>query len=185
MIFIDLKKAYDRVPRKIMWWILEKKEVTKKYIELVKDMHDKAITFVKTTIRETNEFLIIIYLYQRFVLSSYLFILVIYELTKYIQDDISWYMSFADDIVLIDETKSKVNAKLEVWRETLKSKSFKISKTKIEYIKHNFSKNRNINEEIVKIASQEVLRSKKCKYLGSIIYHEGEINENVNHKVKV
>ena len=33
-----------------------KKGVTKRYIELVKDIYDKVITIVKTTIRETNKF---------------------------------------------------------------------------------------------------------------------------------
>ena len=51
------------------------------------------------------------------------------ELTEHIQDDISWYMLFGDDIVLINETKSGVNAKLEVWRDALKSKGFKICRT--------------------------------------------------------
>ena len=51
-------------------------------------------------------------------------------LTRYIQDDIPWCMLFADDIVLIDETKAGVNAKLEVWREALESRDLKISKNK-------------------------------------------------------
>ena len=61
--------------------------------------------------------------------------------------------------IQIDETKSGVNAKLDVWREVLESKGFRISRTKTEYVKCNFSKNRNINDEIVKIASQEIRRS--------------------------
>ena len=156
MVFIDLEIAYDRVPREVIWWVLEKKGVTKRYIELVKDMYDRAITIVKTTIGETSEFPITVGLHQGSALSLYLFALVMDELTKHIQDDIPWCMLFVDDIVLIDETKSRVNAKLDVWREVLESKGFKINRTKIEYIKYNFSKNKNTNEETVKITSQEI-----------------------------
>ena len=99
------------------------------------------------------------------------------------RDDIPC-MLFADDIVLIDETKSGVNAKLDVWREVLESKGFKISRTKTEYIKCNFSGSRNTNEETVKIASQEIRRSEEFRYLGSIIQQEGEIGEDVNHRVQ-
>ena len=35
------------------------------------------------------------------------------ELTRYIQDDISWCMLFADEIVLVDETAIGINTKLE------------------------------------------------------------------------
>ena len=113
-------------------------------------MYDKTITIVKTMIKETSEFPITVGLHQGSVFSPYLFAPVMDELTKHIQDDILWCMLFADDIVLIDETKSGVNAKLEVWREALESKGFQISRTKTEYIKCNFSRSKNTNEETVK-----------------------------------
>lgn len=53
-----------------------------------------------------------------------LFSLMMDELTRSIQDEVSMCMLFADDIVLIDETRNRVNARLEVWRYTLKSKGF-------------------------------------------------------------
>jgi len=42
-------------------------------------------------------------------------------------------MLFADDIVLIDEYTEGVSTKLELWRDTLKGKGFKLSRTKTEY----------------------------------------------------
>ncbi|XP_060178365.1 transcription factor ORG2-like [Lycium barbarum] len=44
-----------------------------------------------------------------------------------------------DDIVLIEETRSGVNAKLEVWRQILESKGFRLSRTETEYLDCEFS----------------------------------------------
>jgi Reverse transcriptase (RNA-dependent DNA polymerase) len=41
MIFIDLEKAYDKIPRNIMWWALKRKLVPTKYVTLIKDMYIK------------------------------------------------------------------------------------------------------------------------------------------------
>ena len=39
-------------------------------------------------------------------------------------------MLFADDVVLVDESRTGVNRKLELWRRTLESKGFRLSRTK-------------------------------------------------------
>jgi hypothetical protein len=49
MIFIDLEKAYDKVPRNVIWWALQKHKVSSKYITLIKDMHDNIVTSVQVT----------------------------------------------------------------------------------------------------------------------------------------
>jgi hypothetical protein len=55
MVFIDLEKAYDKVPRNpscgvlcrsVMWCALEKHKVLTKYITLIKYMHDNVVTIV-------------------------------------------------------------------------------------------------------------------------------------------
>ena len=48
-------------------------------------------------------------------------------------------MLFADDVVLVDESRAGVNSKLELWRRTLESKGFRFSRTKIEYMMCDFS----------------------------------------------
>ncbi len=48
-------------------------------------------------------------------------------------------MIFADDIVLMDETRDGVNRKLKLWRSTLELKGFKLSRTKTEYMHCKFS----------------------------------------------
>ncbi|XP_070050175.1 uncharacterized protein [Nicotiana tomentosiformis] len=60
-------------------------------------------------------------------------------LTHHIQGEVPWCMLFGDDIVLIDETRDGVNERLEVWRQTLESKGFKLSRTKTKYLECKFS----------------------------------------------
>lgn len=49
-------------------------------------------------------------------------------------------MQFAYDIVLVNETKAKLNVKMELRRRTIESQNFKLSRTKIEYLENKFSK---------------------------------------------
>ena len=53
-------------------------------------------------------------------------------------DEIPWCMLFADDVVLVDESRTVVNRKLEPWKHTL-SKGFRLSRTKTEYMMCDFS----------------------------------------------
>ena len=63
---------------------------------------------------DTDDFPIRIGLHQGSALSPYLFALVMDEVTRDIQGDIPWCMLFADDVVLVDESRTGVNQKLEL-----------------------------------------------------------------------
>lgn len=84
MVFIDLEKTYDKVPRDIIWSVLERKGVTKGYIDVVKDMYEGAVTNIRSPIGETSKFPITIGLHQGSALSPYLFALIMDELTRHI-----------------------------------------------------------------------------------------------------
>ena len=51
-----MEKAYDRIPRNVMWWALEKHKVPLKYITLIKDMYDNVVTSVRTSDGDTDDF---------------------------------------------------------------------------------------------------------------------------------
>uniref|UniRef100_A0A0A9CY62 Reverse transcriptase domain-containing protein n=1 Tax=Arundo donax TaxID=35708 RepID=A0A0A9CY62_ARUDO len=82
MVFIDLEKVYDKIPRNIMWWALEKHKVPTKYITLIKDIYDNVVTSVRTSNGDINNFPIRIGLHQGSTLSPYLFSLMMDEITR-------------------------------------------------------------------------------------------------------
>ena len=73
-------------------------------------------------------------------MSPFLFAIVMDELTRAIQDEILWCMLFADDIVLVDETRAGVNANLELRSQIIESRGFILSRTKTEYMECKFNK---------------------------------------------
>jgi len=84
------------------------------------------------------------------------------ELTKGIQNELSWYMLFTDDIILSDETREGVNHKLKQLRHILESKGFRISRLKTEYLHCCFSGREVEREEVI----IDGIVPKKFKYLG-------------------
>jgi hypothetical protein len=73
-VIIDLEKAYDKIPRNVIWWALDKHKVPTKYVGPIKDMYNNVVTSVRTN-EDTNDFSIRIGPHQGSTLSPYLFVL--------------------------------------------------------------------------------------------------------------
>lgn len=83
------------------------------YTRVIKDMYDRD----KTRVRTVGGVSVVMRLHQGSTLSLFLFALAMDALTCHIQGNVPWYMLFADDIILIDETRDYANERLEVWRQ--------------------------------------------------------------------
>ena len=154
------------------------------YIGAIKYMYIGARTSVRTSAGDTEVFPIDIGLHQGSSLSPFLFAIMLDELTKEIQDEVPWCMLFADDIVLIDKTSAGLSSELEQWRHTLESKGFIVSRSKTEYLKCEFSGVVG-SGEVVTMGGVAIPRVEKFKYLGSIIEQNIDINEDINHRIRV
>ena len=76
MVFVDLEKAFDRIPRDLIWWCLRKKGVPEEYVNIVQDMYRSGKTQVVTQNGETEYFPIEVGLHQGSALSPLLFIII-------------------------------------------------------------------------------------------------------------
>ena len=84
-------------------------------------------------------------------------------------------MLFADDVMLVDESRTGVNQKLKLWRETLEFKGFKLSRTKTEYMRCEFDSTIR-EEEDISLEGQVVPRNDTFRYLGSMLQGDGDID---------
>jgi hypothetical protein len=150
---------------------------------LIKDKYDNVVRSVRTSDRDTNDFSINIGRHQGLALSPYLFALVLDEVTRDIQGGIPWCMPFADDVVLVDESRTAVGQKLELWRRTLEAKCFRLSRFKTEYMKCDFSATTQ-EEGDVRLDGQVVPKKNTFFYLGSMLQKDGDIDEDVSHRIK-
>jgi len=93
-------------------------------------------------------------------------------------------MLFTDDIVLINETKDGLNDKLEKSRRTLESRGFRLSRPKTKYLRCEFNGVEG-NGGDVTLGGEVIPKVDKFKYLGSIIEKKGDIDYDINHRIRV
>ncbi|XP_057540781.1 uncharacterized protein LOC130818636 [Amaranthus tricolor] len=107
-----------------------------------------------------------------------------WKISKTIRETVSWCMLFADDIVLVAETKEEVKNELEEWREVLESKGLRISLTKAEYLRCDFSGIPPNGEPEVSTGEEVVTSTAKYRYLGLIFQSSVEIVGDVTHQIQ-
>ena len=135
MVFGDLEKAYDRVPRDLIWWSLRKKRIPEQYVAIIQDMYQDSQTRVNTRCDTTEYFDIEVGLHQGSALSPLLFIIVMDVLASDVGTHLPWGLLFADDLALCAESNVEVEEELEKWRRVLEENGLNISRVKTKYLR--------------------------------------------------
>ena len=161
-VFVDLEKAYDRVPREELWYCMRKSGIVEKYVRLVQDMYEGSETVVRCAVGTTESFNVKVGLHQISALSPFLFAVIMDRLTDEVRREPLWTMLFADDIVICEETREEVEQRLESWKYALERRGMKVSRSKTEYLCINGGN----DDETVKMEDAKVPRVKEFKYLG-------------------
>ncbi|KAK3575637.1 hypothetical protein QTP86_031594, partial [Hemibagrus guttatus] len=169
-VFVDLEKAYDRVPREELWYCMRKSGVAEKYDRVVQDMYERSRTVVRCAVGQTEEFKVEVGLHQGSALSPFLFAIVMDQLSEEVRQESPWTMMFADDIVICSESREQVEENLERWRLALERRGMKVSRSKTEYM----CVNEREGSGTVRLQGEEVKKVQEFKYLGSTVQSNGE-----------
>ncbi|KAK3515930.1 hypothetical protein QTP86_004742, partial [Hemibagrus guttatus] len=179
-VFVDLEKAYDRVPREELWYCMRKSGVAEKYVRVVQDMYERSRTVVRCAVGQTEEFKVEVGLHQGSALSPFLFAIVMDQLSEEVRQESPWMMMFADDIVICSESREQVEENLERWRFALERRGMKVSCSKTEYM----CVNEREGSGTVRLQGEEVKKVQEFKYLGSTVQSNGESWKEVKKRVQ-
>ena len=95
-------------------------------------------------------------------------------------EEASWTIMFADDIVICSESNEQEEEKLESWRYALERRGMKVNRRKTDYMWVN---ERQLNGT-VKMQGEDVAKVEDFKYLGSTVQRNGECGREVNKRVQ-
>ena len=110
MAFVDLEKAFDRVPRDVIWWAR-----------------------VRVGDGYSEEFGVGVGVHQGSVRSPLLFIIVLEALSKEFRTGCPWELLYADDLMISAGSKEELLVKVKTWKTEMEKKGLRVNmgKTKI------------------------------------------------------
>ncbi len=103
--FRDLKKAFDRVPRGVIWWAMRRLGVEEWLVSVVMSMYVNTRSRVRVNCSFSTDFVVKVGVHQGSVLSPLLFIMVFEALSSEFRTGCPWELLYADDLVLIAESR--------------------------------------------------------------------------------
>ena len=88
--YFDLEKAFNRVPRRILWWAMRKLRIDEWIIQIVKSMYENAHSKVRITNSYSNAINVSVGVHQGSVLSPLVFIIVMEALSREFRTGYPW-----------------------------------------------------------------------------------------------
>ena len=183
LAFIDLEKAFDRVPRRLLWNVLQKDEyrVSTKLVKAIKSTYENSKCKVKSLGRE-EWFEVTTGVKQGSVLSPIIFITFMDYIGRLVSrrmGDDAEILGYADDLALISHSREVLQRFLNVWDEELKNNGMMISRTKTEVM----FLSRDLEDLNINLDEQEIKQGDQFKYLGVMFGTENDMILEINNRI--
>ena len=133
MCFVDLEKAFDRVPRKVLEWAMRKRGIPEVIVRAVMSLYEGAKTKVRVGLELSEEFEVKVGVHQGSMLPPLVFAIMVDVVTESVRNSLSSEMSYTDDLVLTSKTMEGLREKFWKWKLAFQSKGLKVNlgKTKV------------------------------------------------------
>ena len=148
---------------------------------MVQETYKDVTTRVRTTVGTTDSFGVGVGLHQGSALSPFLFNIVFDVLTDYVRENPPWCLLYADDVVLMANSRTELQEKLEAWREALETRGMKISRSKTEYMSTDLDEDQELT---IQLDGSSLNRVTNFKYLGSITQSSGDLDREIGHRIQ-
>ena len=125
--FVDLEKAFERVPRDILWWSMRCLGLPEWYVSMVQAMYSKASSRVCVNNCLSDSFTVQVEVHQGSVLSPFLFIVVLEALSCEFRTGCPWELLYADDLVISSDSLDDLLERLRIWKMGLESKGLRVN----------------------------------------------------------
>lgn len=195
LAFIDLKAAFDTIPRKQIWDTLENMRLTNKIKNVVKSLYKNVRGEVRLNGQKSTEFSMKKGIKQGDSLSPLLFIIAMNDIIKkckrrspktkignwnmqpvYIQN-----LIYADDIIIIAENTDQLQRALNIWNEEIQTAKLtvNIQKTKVMHV----TKQGDEEHNRITLDNQPIEEVRSLEYLGVTITNDGRIDGEIGNRV--
>ena len=133
MAFVDLEKAFDRVPRDVIWWAMRKLGIDEWLVHLVQSMYKDVRSRVRVGDGYSKEFDVGVGVHQGSVLSPLLFIIALEVQSREFCTGCPWELLYADDLMISAESMEELLVKVQTWKTEMEKKGLHVNmgKTKI------------------------------------------------------
>ena len=102
-------------------------------------------------------------------------------LTEAVRESPPLCVLYADEVVILANSKNSLRAKLQRWREMLESRGLKISRSKTEYMTMDLDGDK---DATIQIHTTDLKRLTSFKYLGLVTQASSELEKEINLRIQ-
>nr|XP_049580441.1 charged multivesicular body protein 1a isoform X3 [Syngnathus scovelli] len=187
MCFVDLEKAFDRVPWEVLWRVLREYGVPSQLIRAVRSLYHRCQSLVRISGSKSDSFPVRVGLRQGCPLSPNLFIIFMDRISRRSRGvegvrfgDLSIAsLLFADDVVLLASSGRDLQLSLERFAAECEAVGMRVSTSKSE----SMVLDRKRVECPLRIGDEILPQVEEFKYLGVLFTIEGRMEREIDRRI--